>query len=52
MEEMLNYIANNGFAIVVAIYMIVVNTKQVQENTQATNKLIDLIERLLAKEGA
>lgn len=52
MEEMLNYIANNGFAIVVAIYMIVVNTKQVQENTQATNKLIDLIERFLAKEGA
>lgn len=51
MQPLLDYIAGNGFAIVVAVYMIVVNSKIVQENTQATNKMSCLIERLLEKEG-
>ena len=42
-NDILGYIANNGFAIVIALYMIVVNNKTVQENTKATDKMNDLL---------
>lgn len=47
MNEMIDFIANNGFAIVVAVYMLVVNNKTVKENTEATNKLVTLLEHML-----
>ena len=50
-NDILSYIANNGFAIVIALYMIVVNNKTVQENTKATDKMNDLLERLIIKLG-
>ena len=51
MEEMLGYIANNGFAIVVAAYMIVYNTKIVNENTEVMRKMCTLIENFIAEKG-
>ena len=50
-NDILGYIANNGFAIVIALYMIIVNNKTVQENTKATDKMNDLLERLIIKLG-
>ena len=47
MQDILNYITNNGFAIVVAVYMIVVNNSEIKKNTESTNKLSQLIDRLL-----
>lgn len=43
METLLTYIANNGFAIIVALYMIVINTRTVEANTAATKELVTLI---------
>lgn len=51
MEGMLDFIANNGFAIVVAVYMLVVNNKTVRENTEATNKLVSLLEHMMNNGG-
>ena len=48
MQEMLTYISNNGFAIVLCVYMVVVNNKSIKENTEATNKIGTLIETLIS----
>ena len=49
--ELLDYIAQNGFAIAACIYMMVVNNKTVQKNTEATNKMISVMESVLARLG-
>lgn len=46
-QDMLNYICNNGFAIVLCVYMVVVNNKSIRENTDATVKLGTLIESFI-----
>lgn len=51
MEEMLSYIANNGFAIAVAAYMIVYNTKIVNENTAVMRRMCTLIETFIEGKG-
>lgn len=47
MQDILSYIANNGFAIVVAVYMIVVNNNEIKKNTESTNKMCQMMDRLL-----
>ena len=47
MEEILSYVSNNGFAIVVAIYMIVYNNKTLQTLSEAINKQTTMIETIL-----
>lgn len=44
-------IGSLGFPIVCCGYMMITNNKTVKENTEATNKLIVLIEKFLEKEG-
>lgn len=49
MDEMgiiLDFISNNAFSMVVCIYMLVVNNKTVKENTEATNKMVMLLEHM------
>lgn len=48
MEEILQFTANNAFAIVVCVYMLVVNNKSIAENTEATNKMCMLVEQLVS----
>lgn len=40
-------IGSLGFPIVACGYMMVTNTKVVKENTEATNKMVALVEKLL-----
>ena len=40
-----------GFPVVCCGYMMVVNNKTLKENTEATNKLVILIEKLFDKEN-
>lgn len=49
MEELLNFISNNGLATVLCIYMVVVNTKTVQKNTEAVNGMKQLLETMMKK---
>lgn len=54
MEEMgiiLDFISNNAFSMVVCIYMLVVNNKTVKENTEATNKMVMLLEHMTGGGG-
>lgn len=51
MEDIMTFVANNGFAIVVACYMLVVNNKTLKENTEATNKLVMLLEHMVDSRG-
>lgn len=46
MEEILSYVANIGFPIAIATYVIVTQDKIVSENTLAINKLVEKIEVL------
>lgn len=45
MEELISLIANQGFAIAIATYTIVVVNKSVQENTKALTVLSEKLER-------
>lgn len=47
MNELLNYIANNGLAIVLCLYMVIHNTKIVSQNTEAIKSLENVIERFI-----
>lgn len=47
----LEYIANNGLAVVLCLYMVIHNTKIVSQNTEAIKSLEYMIERLLPKQG-
>lgn len=38
LSEILNFVANNGVAIVALFYMMITNNKTVQENTQVTRE--------------
>lgn len=51
MTELLQYISNNGFAICVAAYMIIVQSKQLTAMTEALTKLTTVIESLEDKVG-
>lgn len=46
MQALLDFITNNGFAIVVCMYTLIVNNKTVKENTEATNKMVMLLEHM------
>ena len=49
MDVLTPLISNVGFPIACCIYMMVVNNKTLKENTEATNKLISLIETFISK---
>lgn len=49
MQEILQYISNNGFAIVVAIYMIVYNNRTLTSLTEAINKQTVMLETVFNK---
>ena len=46
MQMLLDFITNNGFAIVVCMYTLIVNNRTVKENTEATNKMVMLLEHM------
>lgn len=49
MEEMgmiMDFISNNGFAIVVCLYCLIVNNRTVKENTEAVNKMVTLLDHM------
>lgn len=50
-NELLTMVTNNGFAIAMAIYMVVVNNKTVQQNTEAVTKMIIMLENLTDRIG-
>lgn len=45
-QDILQFAASNGFAMVVAAYCLIQNNKTVQENTVVTSKLCSLIDKL------
>lgn len=45
MEEIINLIANQGFAIAMATYIIIVVNKSIQELTKAVTVLTEKLER-------
>lgn len=47
----LDYIANNGLAVVLCLYMVIHNTKIVSQNTEAIKSLEHMLERVLACKG-
>lgn len=49
LNDITNLIGSLGFPIVACGYMMVINTKTVKENTEATNKMVTLMERVLEK---
>lgn len=48
---LLEYIANNGLAVVLCLYMVIHNTKIVSQNTEAIKSLEHMIERIVPKQG-
>ncbi len=48
MNDVVNLITNLGFPIVCCGYMMITNNKTLRENTEATNKLVILIEKLVS----
>lgn len=46
---LLDYIANNGLAVVLCLYMVIHNTKIVSQNTEAIKSLENMIERIIPK---
>lgn len=48
-EELLTYCINNSFAIVMCVYMIVVNNKTVKENTEAVQNMNMLLETMVER---
>lgn len=48
-EELLTYCINNSFAIVMCVYMIVVNNKTVKENTEAVQNMNMLLETMIER---
>ena len=47
----LDYIANNGLAVVLCLYMVIHNTKIVAQNTEAIKSLESMLERVLDSKG-
>lgn len=47
MNEILNYVSNNGLAIVLCLYMVIHNTKIVSQNTEAIKSLENVISHLI-----
>ena len=47
----LDYIANNGLAVVLCLYMVIHNTKIVSQNTEAIKSLENMLERVIASKG-
>ena len=45
------FIGSYGFPIVCCAYMMITMNKTLEKNTESTNKLCDLISKLLDKEG-
>lgn len=50
-NALLEYIANNGLAVVLCLYMVIHNTKIVSQNTEAIKSLEHMIERIVPKQG-
>ena len=50
-NEIFNAISNNGFAIFVAIYMLVYQNKSMSTLTEAVNRACLLLQTLAEKEG-
>ena len=50
-EALLQYIANNGLAVVLCLYMVIHNTKIVSQNTDAIKSLENMLERVLSIKG-
>lgn len=49
LAEIIGTISQVGFPIAACIYMMVVNNKTVEKNTEATNKMISVMETVLAR---
>ena len=49
LNDITTLVGSLGFPIVACGYMMIVNTKTVKENTEATNKMVTLMERVLEK---
>ena len=47
----LDYIANNGLAVVLCLYMVIHNTKIVSQNTEAIKSLENMLERVITSKG-
>lgn len=47
MTDIFDFISNNGFAIVVAIYMMIYNNKSLTSLTKAINKQTTMLETVL-----
>jgi len=47
MKELLSFISNNGFAIVCCAYMMIHNTKIVQQNTEAIKSLENVLQNFI-----
>lgn len=51
LNEIVNLISSVGFPIACCLYMMLVNNKTVSKNTEATNKMISVMETVLARLG-
>jgi len=51
LEEIVQLISSVGFPIACCLYMMLVNNKTVSKNTEATNKMISVMETVLARLG-
>ena len=49
LEQIVNLISSVGFPIACCLYMMLVNNKTVSKNTEATNKMISVMETVLAR---
>ena len=48
-EQIVSLISSVGFPIACCLYMMLVNNKTVSKNTEATNKMISVMETVLAR---
>ena len=49
LAEIMQYVSSVGFPIACCVYMMTVNNKTVQKNTEATNKMTSVMEAVLAR---
>ena len=49
LEQIVNLISSGGFPIACCLYLMLVNNKTVSKNTEATNKMISVMETVLAR---
>ena len=49
LTELVQLVGSLGFPIAACVYMMVINNKTVKENTEATNKMVHLMETILAR---